>query len=277
MDYAYLDNALNQVKEHFSIDKISAGLVLGSGWGRVVDKLDVHAELSLSGLSNNDNNVPGHAGKLCLTNCAGVPTLVFQGRRHWYEGYGWTPVGLPLYLLAQLGAQAVCLTSSVGALHSVYNAGDLLVVTDHINGMGDNPLRGEHNCVWGERFPDMSKVYDERLSMQLFKIAARTELTAHQGTYCGLSGPNYETPAECKMLRAWGADVVGMSLVPEALLAHAAGLRVVALSCIANSSAENSDQQLTHIDVLSIVNATQQHLGKIITEFWSELAQEIQQ
>ncbi|MCX6998387.1 MAG: purine-nucleoside phosphorylase [Kiritimatiellaeota bacterium] len=219
--------------------------------------------------------VHGHAGQVLWAECGGVETLVFQGRRHYYEGDGWTPVALPVFLLRQLGAELLVLTNAAGGLHADLDASDLMIITDHLNLMGDHPLIGPHDPAWGPRFPDMSQVYCPKLGQRLGRIFEALHLPVRRGVYAAVTGPTYETPAEVRLLRSLGADAVGMSTVPEALLARAAGLRVAGLSCIANRAAGLQPQALTHADVLQAARAMLPKLRAVLEHFWKELPHEL--
>lgn len=215
-----------------------------------------------------NTQVPGHAGQLHCAHVAGRQLLIFQGRRHWYEGEGWEPVILPVFLALKLGARNIVLTNAAGGISPEFAPGDVMLLRDHINWMGSSPLTGLHQQLWGPRFPDLSSVYNAQLSTTFAECATRLNMTLRQGVYLAVAGPCYETPAEIRVFRTLGADAVGMSTVPEATVAHAAGLRVAALSCIANSAAGLAPEPLAHDDILARSQATLPTLATLLTEFF---------
>jgi purine-nucleoside phosphorylase len=209
----------------------------------------------------------GHAGKLLATTVRGMEVFIFQGRRHWYEGDGWTPVILPIYLLHALGADTVLLTNAAGGIRNDLAPGSLMALADHVNMLGSNPLIGPHNPNLGTRFPDQSEVYSQPLRQKLLEAGADAE-----GVYIATSGPTFETPAEIKQYRSMGADAVGMSTVPEAIVANALGLRVAGLSCICNWAAGIGGAKLTHEDVNQVAAATMPRMKNTIAKFLEGLA-----
>jgi purine-nucleoside phosphorylase len=269
MDIELLEKALQSVKQRLHPLQPSCALVLGSGWGTVVDALgarEIAPYTELPGLG--DTGVDGHAGRLLVTSHGGRDTLVFQGRRHWYEGCGWTPIAAPVYIAAGLGVRSVLLTNAAGGIRSSLSPGDLMVIDDHINAMGVNPLIGPHRPPWGPRFPDQTCVYDPRLRHALDEAARRDGGTepAH-GVYLATAGPTYETPAEVRVYRGMGADAVGMSTVPEAILANAAGLKVAGLSCITNMAAGKAGPPLRHEDVVAATAEARTRMSALLAAF----------
>lgn len=269
-----LEKALAKIKHHFGDPKPRAGLILGSGWGDVLESFEVIKTLpyeEIPGLGKT--GVVGHSGRLILAKGAGILTLVFQGRRHFYEGEGWTPVAIPLYVLKHIGAEWVLLTNAAGGIREDLTPGALMVLSDHINNMGNNPLIGPHHPSWGPRFPDLSNAYDKPMRAALKRAAGNAGLAISEGVYLASTGPFYETPAEIRAYRTLGADAVGMSTVPEALLANAAGLRVAGLSCITNSAAGISKHPLSHEEVTETSKQTMPKMKSMIAGFWKEMAQ----
>ncbi len=262
-----LDSAVEAVQKSFPNAKPQCGLILGSGWGEAVAELEGE-ELSYADIPGfGKTGVMGHAGKLRITTINGMEVFIFQGRRHWYEGEGWTPVVLPIYLLHALGANTVLLTNAAGGIRNDLSPGSLMAISDHINMLGSNPLMGPHNPKLGIRFPDQTEVYNKTLRQILLRAGANSE-----GVYVATSGPTFETPAEIKQYRTMGADAVGMSTVPEAIVANALGLRVAGLSCICNWAAGISPTKLTHEDVNQVATQTMPHMKSTITSFLKELA-----
>ncbi len=268
-----LEKAAALVASRFKNAKPKAGLILGSGWGDVLSSFNVIDSIpyeEIPGLGKT--GVVGHSGRLVFAEAAGINTFIFQGRRHYYEGEGWTPVAIPVYLLKHFGVEWVLLTNAAGGVRSDLKPGALMVLSDHINNMGSNPLIGPHHPCWGPRFPDLSNAYDLAMRAALKRAATSSGLAAAEGVYFASSGPFYETPAEIKAYRTLGADAVGMSTVPEALLANAAGLRVAGLSCITNSAAGISANPLSHEEVTETSRQTMPKMIAMIANFWKEMA-----
>lgn len=275
MDRRQLEQALARVRATWPDVRPVMGAILGSGWSDVIPAFTTHGALpyeEIPGLGRT--GVVGHAGRLVWGEHAGVPTLIFQGRRHYYEGVGWTPIALPIFLLKSLGARAVLLTNAAGGLRPDLPPGRLMIMSDHINLMGDHPLLGPHDPFWGPRFPDQSAVYDVALRAALHRAGRAAGESLTEGVYLAGSGPTYETPAEIRAWRTLGADAVGMSTVPEAMLARAAGLRVAGLSCITNWAAGISSQPLSHEEVTETTRLSMARMKAVLLAFWKELAHE---
>ncbi len=248
-------------------------MVLGSGWCEAMAGFRTVASLSYADLPGMGlPQVAGHAGRLVRAEWEGMDVLVFAGRRHWYEGAGWVPVALPVALAHALGAKVMVLTNSAGGIREGVPPGTLMVIDDHINAIGANPLVGPHDAMWGPRFPDMSRVYDPVLRQRLDQAAHRARVGVIHGVYLAVSGPVYETPAEVNAFRRMGADAVGMSTVPEAMLAHAAGLRVAGLSCITNTA--GVVHAGSHQDVLIQATRVVPAMRAMLGEFMALTAQE---
>lgn len=267
IDPVIMDAAVKTVKSRFPDAKPRCGIVLGSGWAEAVAGLEgeVFGYDQIPGLGKT--GVLGHAGKLLLTSVDGMEVLIFQGRRHWYEGEGWTPVILPIYLLHAMGADSVLLTNASGGIRSDLPPGTLMAIEDHINMLGSNPLIGPHNPRLGTRFPDQTEVYSKTLRSKLLSAGADAE-----GVYVATMGPTFETPAEIRQFGAMGADAVGMSTVPEAILANALNVRVAGLSCVCNWAAGIGSTKLTHEDVNEVAAATMPRMKTTILNFLKELA-----
>ena len=275
MDYTLLNDALNAVKKAWPEAKPAAGMVLGSGWSDVADAFTIKGTIRYGDIPGlGAAGVVGHAGQLAWAEYAGMETFIFQGRRHWYEGEGWTPVAVPMYLLKMLGASTVLITNAAGGIRSDFNPGTLMVIDDHINCLGDNPLIGAHSEVWGPRFPDQSFLYNEGLRRTMFAGAGKLGIDLKHGVYLAASGPTYETPAEIQYYKTIGADAVGMSTVPEAILANAAGLKVAGLSCITNYAAGILKQPLSHEEVTEATNEAMPRMKSVVLKFWEDIAGE---
>ena len=276
MNTTLLDETANQVRERLGDPHPTAAFILGSGWGPIADEFDVKRALPYAEVQGlGQAQIAGHAGRLLLGDAQGLQWLVFQGRRHWYEGRGWEPVALPVHLARRLGASALIITNAAGGIRADLAPGGLMLIEDHINAMGASPLVGPHDPFWGPRFPDQSEVYDPRLRALFAAAAEATDLPLARGVYLAVSGPAYETPAEIRAFRSWGADAVGMSSVPEAMLAHAAGMRVAGVSCITNRAAGVGRAPLSHAEVLRATAAAmprlRQFFGRAIRALAAEL------
>lgn len=251
MDMQLLESAFATVGKAIKIENIDAALILGSGWSDAAEAFEPLAELPYSAIpAMGPPGVAGHRGRLLLARTGKRHLLIFQGRRHWYEGLGWSPVALPVYIAARAGARVALITNAAGGINPEFAPGDLMLITDHINAIGINPLVGPHHAIWGDRFPDQSQLYDHELKAQWRESAVASGIPLREGVYLAISGPCYETPAEVRVFRGMGADAVGMSTVPEAMLAGAAGLRVTAVSCITNHAAGVTGAPLGHAEVL---------------------------
>jgi len=224
------------------------GLVLGSGLGALADELGDAVRLPYASIPHHPtSSVVGHAGNLCLGELGAVPVACMQGRVHAYEGHPLSRVVFGVRLLAELGCHVVLLSNAAGGIAERLQAGSLMRIDDHINLMGDNPLRGP--TARGPRFSDMSFAYDSELGAQCEAAAREAGVALERGVYVGMLGPSYETPAEIRMLRALGADAVGMSTVPEVIALRQMGVRVGAVSCITNLAAGRSSEPLSHVEV----------------------------
>jgi purine-nucleoside phosphorylase len=245
--------------------------ILGSGWSAAVEGLPVVDQVSYADIPElGVPGVPGHPGRLIVGEAGSANVLVFAGRRHWYEGAGWDPVAFPVRLCVELQCRSLLITNAAGGIRPDLRPGRLMLISDHVNMMGDNPLRGRHAPEWGQRFPGMNDVYDQSLGKLLSASAAEAGIPISPGVYLAIAGPNYETPAEIAAFRSLGADAVGMSTVPEAILAHAAGLRICAVSCITNVAAAGGNP--THREVLETSAAAAPLLAATLTGYWRRLS-----
>ena len=244
---------------------IKAGLILGSGWGPAAQALGVRPLLSYHRVpALGATGVDGHAGRIGLASFDWGELLVFQGRCHWYEGRGWNPIAFPVYACHACGARTLVLTNAAGSLRPAVRPGSLFLLADHINAMGVNPLMGRLPSPWDTRFPDQTMVYDLTLREHFARIARRLRMTLRQGTYVAMTGPAYETPAEVRMLQEWGASTVGMSTVPEAMLANAAGMRVAGLSCVTNLAGGLGTGPLSHKEVGETAARTMKDAARLL-------------
>jgi purine-nucleoside phosphorylase len=245
-----------------------AALVLGSGLGAFADDLEDALAIpyeEIPGFARS--TVEGHTGRLVLGRVGGVETAVMQGRFHFYEGYTLEEVTFPVRVLGLLGAKSLVLTNAAGGLNNAYTEGALVCISDHLNLMGANPLHGRNDERFGPRFPDMTAVYDHEYQEVAVREAHAIGLELRRGVYAALAGPSYETPAEIRMLRLLGADAVGMSTVPEAIVARHMGLRVLGISCITNLAAGVLDRPIDHAEVMET--------GQRVREKFSELLRRV--
>ena len=258
-----MDEAAAAIHRAWPKAKPKLGIILGSGWGGAVDGLTVKASLPYEEIPNlGKTGVMSHAGKLLHAELNGTELFIFQGRRHLYEGEGWTPVVLPVWVLEQFGVEMVLLTNASGGIREDLEPGSLMAIEDHINLLGGNPFTGAYNPAFGVRFPDQTEVYDHDLRQML--IAAGADAT---GVYVATAGPTFETPAEVRAFRSMGADIVGMSTVPEAIFANALGMKVAGLSCVCNWAAGLGDERLTGEDVIRTANEAMPRMRQTIENF----------
>jgi purine-nucleoside phosphorylase len=226
-------------------------LVLGSGLGAFADEVEGAVAVPYEEIPGFARpTVEGHAGRLVVGEVGGAEVAVMQGRFHFYEGHALEEVTFPVRVLALLGVKSLVLTNAAGGLNNSFTEGALIVISDHLNLMGTNPLLGPNDARFGPRFPDMTEVYDHDYQDVAIGEAREMEIELRRGIYAALTGPSYETPAEIRMLRLLGADAVGMSTVPEAIVARQMGLRVLGLSCITNMAAGVLDKPISHDEVM---------------------------
>lgn len=248
-DYDKLLKCFKGFKEKISfIPKVA--IVLGSGLGDFADTIQVEAELSYSEIEGFPvSTVPGHAGKFIFGYVGYVPVVCMKGRVHYYEGYSMEDVVLPVRLMKLMGAEILFLTNASGGVNYDFKAGDLMMITDQISCFVRNPLIGANMDKLGTRFPDMSTVYDKDLQNILREVARENDIPMKEGIYLQLTGPSFESPAEIRMIRALGADAVGMSTVVEAIAANHMGMRICGISCVCNPGAGMTENPLTHEEV----------------------------
>jgi len=243
------------------------GLVLGSGLGSFADSLEERVAIPYEKIPNFpvSTGVVGHAGELVLGNVGKTSVVVLSGRVHFYEGRPFSDVVFPVRVLARLGVRGVILTNAAGGIRRSFKPGDLMLISDHINGFGSNPLIGPNEDALGPRFPDMSAVYDPALRRIAKAEARRLRIPLREGVYAGLHGPSYETPAEIRAYARLGAHAVGMSTVPEAIVLHHAGVRVLGISTITNMAAGILPKPLNHEEVLTTTKRIGSRFVKLLT------------
>ncbi|MFM7103105.1 MAG: purine-nucleoside phosphorylase [Verrucomicrobiota bacterium] len=245
------------------------GVVLGSGFGPVAGAVAVEAEFPYGALPGFPvGGAPGHHQRLLLGRWNGVELAVLQGRAHYYEGFGFEEVTWAVRVLAALGVETLLLTNAAGGLHPKHRVGDFMVLADHINLMGANPLRGPV-APGRERFVDLTRAYDPALRVLLKQAGRGTGARLHEGVYLAVSGPSFETPAEIRAFRRLGADAVGMSTVPEAIVARQCGLRVAGLSCITNAAAGlgGEGQVVSAAEVLEVARDRETVATRLVGNF----------
>ena len=227
--------------------KPKIAVILGSGLGGLAKDVQEATRISYADIPGfRRSTAPGHAGELVVGTLSGKDVAVMNGRMHYYEGYDIAEIGFPVRVFRAWGVRTMIITNACGGLNPAYKAGDLMVISDHINFMATNPLRGANDDALGPRFPDMVGTYTEELR----KIAHSVDGDLREGIYVAVAGPNFETPAELRMLRGFGADAVGMSTVPEAIVARHMGIKVLGISCITNMAAGLLDQPISHTEVM---------------------------
>lgn len=249
------------------------GIILGSGLGDFADGFEGKVVIPYEDLPHFPrSSVPGHAGRLVLGRVRGEPVVAMQGRVHVYEGHSPAQVAFPARVLCALGLHSLVVTNAAGGVNLGFQVGDLMVITDHLNLSGSNPLNGPNDDRLGPRFPDMTTAYPEALRAQLLDSAARVGVALKQGVYAILAGPSYETPAEIRMLRTLGADAVGMSTVPEVIAANHMGVRVAGVSCITNLAAGIGGKPLSHEEVAETAQQVKGRFTRLLEDFLPTVA-----
>jgi len=257
------------LKEKFN-QRPEIGLILGSGLGVLAEEIEEPIKIPYKDIPEFPvSTVEGHAGQLVFGKLKGKAVIAMQGRFHYYEGYSLDKVTFPVRVMKELGVEKIIVTNAAGGINESFKPGDLMIITDHINNLGDNPLIGPNDPELGVRFPDMSEAYDKKLRELAKEVAKQLNIEVKEGVYVANSGPCYETPAEVRMLRILGGDAVGMSTVPEVIVAKHSRLKVLGISCISNMAAGILDQPLTHDEVIEtteMVKANFLSLVKSIVE-----------
>ena len=244
-----------------------AALVLGSGLGDYADSIEVVSVLDYHNIQGFPiSTVKGHKGRFVFGYVDTVPTVIMQGRVHYYEGYSMQDVVLPARLMKQMGAEILFLTNASGGINREFQAGSFMLITDHISCFVPNPLIGENVEELGVRFPDMTQIYNRELCNVIRQSAADLSIPLQEGIYAQMTGPSYECPAEIRMLRTRGADAVGMSTACEAIAAHHMGMKVCGVSCISNMASGITNQPLTHTEVQETADQAAPLFKKLITE-----------
>lgn len=261
-----LQKCVDFIKDKIGEFEPEIGIVLGSGLGELADE---YCEIAIpySEIPGFEaSTVSGHKSRLVFAVINGKKVVMMQGRFHYYEGHPIQKVVFPIKVMKKLGVKTVILTNAAGGVNASFNPSDLMIITDHINHMNVNPLIGPNDNEMGDRFPDMSEVYTPALVELTKKIASKLGIDVQEGVYMALTGPSYETPAEVRMARIVGADAVGMSTVPEAIVAKWAGMNVIGISCICNSAAGVSTVALSHADVIHAAGVAKERFKVLVKE-----------
>ncbi len=267
--YDEIQAAAAYLKERAS-DPIEFGLILGSGLGALADRVEDAVSVPFQEIPNfPQSTVEGHQGRLVLGRLEGKTVAVMQGRVHVYEGYPLSRITLPVRVMKALGAHSLVVTNSCGGIHTRFHPGDLMLINDHLNLMGDSPLIGPNDPRLGVRFPPMSCAYDPEYRKLAHRVARTNGITLKEGIYCALTGPAYETPAEVRYLERIGADTVGMSTVPEVMVARHSEMRVLGISCVTNVLHAGPSQD-THEDVLASAEGAGPNFQRLILGFLKE-------
>ena len=258
--------ALSFIKS--KVDRVPrVALVLGSGLGSLAQTVEEPLTIPYEEIPGwQSSTAPGHAGRLVCGTLSGLPVVVMQGRLHCYEGYLPWDTTLPVRVFALWGVKTLILTNASGGVNWNYSAGDVALITDHINMTGLNPLSGPNNDEWGPRFPDMSEAYSRRMNGIVREAAETLGISLRESVYLGLAGPSYETPAEIRMARAFGADLVGMSTVHEVIVANHMGVEVCGISCVSNQAAGMNGAKLSHQEVLESMSRSAQKISALIAK-----------
>lgn len=268
MDLHYFDKAADSLPDECFRIPPDISMILGSGWGDTLKKDRALCRISYADIAGmGEPTVRGHSGEFILYEYGGKRIAAFAGRRHWYEGVGWETVVMPVELVRRMGGEMVLLTNASGGINPALRPGDFVILKDHINTLGINPLIGPVVDGWGTRFPDMSDIYNKHYRDLLLGAARRLGQRVMEGVYAFTGGPVYETPAEIRAYDHMGADIVGMSTVPEAVFAKACGLRVAGLSLVSNCAAGISSHPLAHAEVMAESEAAKPMMAALLDEF----------
>ncbi len=273
IDIKKLLHDVEKTKEMLPTINIDCSLVLGSGMSSVIANLPTELILDYKDIPGlGSANVAGHAGRLVIAKWNSLNIAIFQGRRHWYEGAGWNPIIFPIILSKTLGAKTILQTNAAGGIRQDLMPGTFMIIDDHINMMSANPLQGPHHPELGSRFPDQTEVYTKSIRNILDQAGKTCGIELPHGIYLATSGPTYETPTEVKVFRAMGADAVGMSTIPESIIANSLDMQLGAISCITNSAAGISEEKLSHKEVLETTENTKVKMKSLLDEFFKLLA-----
>ncbi len=264
--YDQIQEAVATIRRHWS-GVPRAGIILGTGLGGLVEEIQKEALLDYETIPHFPRSTAiSHRGRLVCGSLDGVPIVAMEGRFHMYEGYSLKQITLPVRVMKALGAELLVVSNACGGMNPYFRCGDIMVIDDHINLMGDNPLIGINDDRLGPRFPDMSQPYDQRLIEKVLAIARRMDIVCHRGVFVAVAGPNLETRAEYRFLRGIGADAVGMSTVPEVIVAVHASMRVVGLSIVTDMCLPDALEPADVSKIIATANAAEPKLRTLIRE-----------
>lgn len=259
-----IEETLDYINEYTDNFEPEIGIVLGSGLGDLADKY-CDIAIPYSNIPHfAKSTVQGHKGQLVFADINGRKVVMMQGRNHFYEGHSMSDVTYPIKVMKKLGVKTLILTNAAGAVNKSFRPADLMVITDHINFMGTNPLIGRNDESFGVRFPDMSEVYSKNLIKIVDAAGRLLKLDLKHGVYMATTGPSYETPAEIRMARFMGADAIGMSTVPEAIVANYCGIEVIGISCISNYATGVSTKKLSHEEVIETTDKVKAKFKELV-------------
>lgn len=259
-----IEETLDYINEYTDNFEPEIGIVLGSGLGDLADKY-CDIAIPYSNIPHfAKSTVQGHKGQLVFADINGRKVVMMQGRNHFYEGHSMSDVTYPIKVIKKLGVKTLILTNAAGAVNKSFRPADLMVITDHINFMGTNPLIGRNDENFGVRFPDMSEVYSKNLIKIVDAAGRLLKLDLKHGVYMATTGPSYETPAEIRMARFMGADAIGMSTVPEAIVANYCGIEVIGISCISNYATGVSTKKLSHEEVIETTDKVKSKFKELV-------------
>lgn len=266
-----INNAANYIKSKID-SKPEIGIILGTGLGSLAEYIKNPIIIDYKDIPEFPvSTVAGHAGRLLIGDLNGKKVIAMQGRFHYYEGYSMQDITLPVRAMKKLGIKLLIASNACGGLNPDFSAGDIMAITDHINMMGSNPLIGANLEEYGPRFPDMSEVYNKEYISQLQAISKKQNIQLQQGVYCGVSGPNYASKAELRMLITIGADAIGMSTIPECMVARHSGLKVLGLSCITDMAIPDTMTSPTHEEILKVAEGVKPKFVSLLSQFIEEV------
>ncbi len=260
------------IKEKVRLNNTDTGIILGTGLGGLVKEIDISATISYDEIPGFPvSTVAGHAGRLIFGRLGRREVMAMQGRFHYYEGYSMQEVTFPIRVMRELGVTNLFVSNASGGLNPGFRIGDIMIITDHINFFPEHPLRGSNIDELGPRFPDMSRVYDPELKKRAEEIATRHHISLKEGVYVGVSGPTFETPAEYLMFRKLGGDAVGMSTVPEVIVARHAGMRIFGVSVITDSGVPGEIVEISHEEVQEVAGRSEPAMTLLLRELVGSL------
>jgi len=271
LNYNQINEAKKFIEKNVNL-KTKIGLILGSGLGSLAEEIKDVKYIPYKDIPHfPESTVKGHKGRLAIGKLEGKTVIAMQGRFHYYEGYSLKEVTFPVRVMQSMGIKQLIVTNAAGGIDLNFSVGGLMLISDHINFFGDNPLIGRNDDRLGTRFPDMTYAYDPKLR-ELAKYSANNlDIDLYEGIYIGVPGPSYETPAEIKMARTFGASAVGMSTVPEVITANHAGMKVLGISCITNMAAGILDKRLTHEEVEEVTTRVKSEFQNLVRKCLSQM------